>query len=57
MSRTRVGVTMAAMVLACIAFGLTMALPVSSHPTGGEAFLRKADFDLVFASENAASQS
>jgi hypothetical protein len=43
------------MVLACIAVGITVALPSTSDSAGGGAFLGKTDFDLVFASVNAGS--
>jgi hypothetical protein len=55
-SRRIVCAIAAAMVLACIVVGLTVAFPGTSDPASGAAFRAKADFDLVFASVNAGSQ-
>jgi hypothetical protein len=44
-----------AMIFSCIAAGLTVALPGTPDSAGDEAFLARADFDLVFASVNAGS--
>ena len=46
----------AAMVLAFVAVGITVALPGTSGSANGGASLTKTDFDLVFASVNAGSQ-
>jgi len=46
----------AAMVLAFVAVGITVALPGTSGSANGGASLTKTDFDLVFASVNARSQ-
>jgi len=45
------------MVLACIAAGMTVALPGTSDSAGGEAFRVKTDFDFVFASVSAGSHN
>ena len=45
------------MVLACIAVGFAVALPGTSDSAGGDAFVAKTEFDLVFASVNAGSHS
>ena len=51
-SRRIAGAIAAATVLACIATGLTVALPGTSDSASGAAFRVQPDFDLVFASLN-----
>ena len=55
MARGIVCAITAAMVLAFVAIGITVALPGTSGSANGGASLMKTDFDLVFASVNAGS--
>jgi len=50
MSRRIVCAVATATVVACIAVGVTVALPGTSDSASGAAFLAKPDFDLAFAS-------